>query len=247
MSIQIPYLSATSPFPAVERALKSPNGLLAYGADLSPSRLFNAYYEGIFPWFSEGEPILWWSPSPRALLFLDNFHVSSSMFKWLRKSSYKLSLNQAFGDVVRHCATVPRYHPQPSANGTWITDEMISAYQQLHHVGLAHSVEVWRDDTLVGGLYGVAVGKVFCGESMFHKEANTSKLAMFALVQHMKRCQQAFIDCQMPTPHLSSLGSTSVTRDEYLSLLRTSRDTFDKKGGLVPHYLSTWSPQELFL
>lgn len=247
MSIELPYLSANSPFPPVERALIEPNGLLAYGADLSPRRLFSAYYEGIFPWFSEGDPILWWSPSPRAVLYLDHFHVSTSMRKWLRRAAYRVTLNRSFTEVIRHCANIPRFYEHSPSNGTWITEDMIRAYIRLHTLGLAHSVEVWREDVLVGGLYGVAVGRVFCGESMFHKETNTSKLAMHGLVMHMRRTHQAFIDCQMPTPHLMALGSTSVPRAEYLIMLKASRSTFDEKGERLNDYQRTWAAQEIAL
>ena len=168
MSEQFYKLSHELVFPAPQLALTDPNGLLAFGGDLSVQRLLLAYHNGIFPWFSEGEPILWWSPDPRGILELDEFLCSRSLAKLARSPRYQVSLNQAFDQVIQACATVPR-----GSQGTWITGRMIKAYQALHRAGHAHSVEVWEQEQLVGGLYGISVGSVFCGESMFHCQSNT--------------------------------------------------------------------------
>ncbi|MBU2977060.1 leucyl/phenylalanyl-tRNA--protein transferase [Alteromonas sp. C1M14] len=239
----LPYLSETTPFPDVANALQDPNGLLAYGGTLSVPMLFQAYSNGIFPWFSEDEPILWWSPDPRAIIELDEFHASRSLRKLARQGQYVVSLNRQFTNVIRACSSIPRRHPeqQTMSNETWITEDMIQAYCQLHQAGLAHSVEVCHvDGTLVGGLYGVAVGEVFCGESMFHLAPNTSKLAMFALVQHMKRHGLAFIDCQLPTEHLSSLGAKSLARDEFIPRLHQHNVTLAEDGKLSARYQQCW-------
>lgn len=241
--ISLPYLDVDTPFPAVEHALDEPNGLLAYGADLSPGRLLTAYSSGIFPWFSEGEPLLWWSPSPRALIMLDDFRASSSLRKLMRKQYYKVTLNQDFAAVIHQCANIPRI--QYGQTSTWITDEMIAAYQTLHELGLAHSVEVWQGDELVGGLYGVGIGNVFCGESMFHCQPNTSKLALAYLVRHMQGHDGAFIDCQMPTDHLISLGAKSVERAEFVKLLYSNNLTLDSDGYICSDYQRTWRAQSI--
>ena len=241
--ISLPYLEPDTPFPPVEHALDDPNGLLAYGADLSPGRLLTAYSQGIFPWFSEGEPILWWSPSPRAIIPLEGFRASTSLRKLMRKRLYQVTLNRDFAAVIHQCAYIPRI--QYGQTSTWITEDMIAAYQALHELGLAHSVEVWKDDKLVGGLYGVAVGKVFCGESMFHCLPNTSKLALAYLVEHMQQHGGDFIDCQMPTEHLMSLGAVSIERDAFISRLNGSNQTLDQDGYICSDYQQTWCAQAL--
>lgn len=241
--ISLPYLETDSPFPPVETALDEPNGLLAYGADLSPGRLLTAYSSGIFPWFSEGEPILWWSPSPRALIYLDHFHTSNSLRKLIRQQRYTVTLNHDFYRVIQQCANIPRI--QYGQTSTWITQEMIAAYQQLHQLGLAHSVEVWEADKLVGGLYGVAVGKVFCGESMFHTQPNTSKLALAHLVSHMKTFDLAFIDCQMPTDHLCSLGAVAIDREIFIRQLQVNNETLDHEGYICSKYEACWQAKTL--
>ena len=213
--IQLFQLDQSHTFPNASYALDDPNGLLAFGGDLSPERLLAAYASGIFPWFSDGEPILWWSPDPRGILDLEDFHVSKSLAKFIRKNPYKVTLNHQFDTIIESCAHVSR-----KDNGTWITPEMIDAYKQLHRVGRAQSIEVWKDDDIVGGLYGVTTGRVFCGESMFSLRDNASKVAMHALVEHMRRIGGAFIDCQMQTPHLSTLGCRDVPRNEFLKKLR---------------------------
>lgn len=198
-------------------ALDEPDGLLAFGGDLSIARLLLAYQSGIFPWFSQNEPIMWWSPSQRGVLPLRDFHCSKSLKKLIRKNHYRISLNQDFEQVIQLCANIPRMD-----NGTWITDSMIQAYQRLHQHGHAHSIEVWQQNELVGGLYGVSVGRVFCGESMFHLHANCSKLAMFWLVHYLQLHQFDFIDCQMITPHLATMGGIAMPRKQFIDALNLS-------------------------
>lgn len=219
MSIQLFRLDDASPFPPPHLALEEPNGLLAFGGDLSVERLLQAYENGIFPWFSEGEPLLWWSPDPRGVLFLEDYKVSKSFKKFLKKHPYEITKDQAFEQVIKACALIPR-----DDKGTWITTDMQHAYIRLHKSGFAHSIEVWEDDELIGGLYGVGIGNVFCGESMFHSRSNASKLAFYHLVQHMQHFGCRMIDCQMQTEHLSSLGVVSLCRDQFLELLNTEQN-----------------------
>jgi leucyl/phenylalanyl-tRNA--protein transferase len=211
-------------FPPTDIALIEPNGLLAFGGDLSAERLLLAYSSGVFPWFSQNEPIMWWSPDPRGILPLDNFKCSKSLKKFARNCDYKVTINSAFDQVIDICAAIPR-----NDSGTWITNDMINAYKNLHRLSHAHSVEVWSEDILVGGLYGIIVGKVFCGESMFHKAANASKLAMLSLVEYLKSQGAEFIDCQMQNPHLASLGCLEVQRSRFLTMLtEQSQLSFDR-------------------
>jgi leucyl/phenylalanyl-tRNA--protein transferase len=211
-------------FPPTDIALIEPNGLLAFGGDLSAERLLLAYSSGVFPWFSQNEPIMWWSPDPRGILPLDNFKCSKSLKKFARNCDYKVTINSAFDQVIDICAAIPR-----NDSGTWITNDMINAYKNLHRLSHAHSVEVWSEDILVGGLYGIIVGKVFCGESMFHKAANASKLAMLSLVEYLKSQGAEFIDCQMQNPHLASLGCLEVPRSRFLTMLtEQSQLSFDR-------------------
>ncbi len=250
--ITLPYLEPDTPFPAVQHALDDPDGLLAYGADLSPGRLLSAYSQGIFPWFSEGEPILWWSPSVRAIIPIDQFKCSKSLGKLIKKQHYTVTLNKDFRAVIQQCASIPRLHRGnngaiTTSTATWITQDMIEAYIQLHELGLAHSVEVWDNDQLVGGLYGVAVGRIFCGESMFHHQPNTSKLALAHLVAHMQKHQCSFIDCQLPTEHLSSLGAQSIPRSSFISELRAHNQTLDSEGYICSEYTHRWQPQTITL
>ncbi|MBF7072582.1 leucyl/phenylalanyl-tRNA--protein transferase [Glaciecola sp. MH2013] len=217
-------LDHTNRFPAVDFALIEPNGLLAFGGDLSAERLLEAYKHGIFPWFSEGDPYLWWSPDPRGILALEDFHCSKSFRKSLRKNQYRATLNNNFLAVINECASIPRKSPglgnvSETNNLTWITPEMKNAYVELHHKGYAHSIEIWDKEILVGGLYGVAVGGVFCGESMFHRKTDASKAALYALVLHMKNHNMGFIDCQMETEHLRSLGCQEVDRELFIDML----------------------------
>lgn len=231
--ISLPKLDANLVFPLPEHALDDPNGLLAFGGDLSVDRLIVAYQNGIFPWFSEGEPILWWSPSPRGILRFSDYHISRSLQKFIRKSQYHVSINLAFDQVIDACASVPR-----GGQGTWITSGMIAAYKALHKAGKAHSVEVWDDKTLVGGLYGVAIGRVFCGESMFSYRTNASKVAFHYLVKHLQACGAEFIDCQMQNDHLKKFGCSEVSRSTFLNLLENSKDKTVQP--------STWQPKLLF-
>ncbi|MFT5940253.1 MAG: leucyl/phenylalanyl-tRNA--protein transferase [Paraglaciecola sp.] len=212
--IELYQLDHSLSFPAPSAAMSDPPGLLAFGGDLSVARLKFAYQNGIFPWYSEGEPILWWSPDPRGILPLDNFRVSRSLAKFIRKTPLRVTLNEDFSQVIKACA-----HAARRDSGTWISAAMISAYQRLHHAGYAQSVEVWDGHKLVGGLYGVTVGALFCGESMFHHSTNASKLAMFYLVQHLHAQGCKFIDCQMQNPHLASLGCIEIPRSEFLAKL----------------------------
>lgn len=189
------------------------NGIVAFGGDLTSSRLMLAYRSGIFPWYSAGDPILWWSPDPRLILNLDDFKLRKSLRKRLKY--FEIRFDTAFGEVIRACSTVPR----PGQEGTWIVPEMIEAYEELHALGYAHSVEAWQDGRLVGGLYGVAVGGMFCGESMFARVSDASKAALAALVAHLKARGFEMIDAQVPTGHLKSLGAIEVSRAYFLNRL----------------------------
>ena len=195
--------------------MRSPNGLLAAGADLKPERLLDAYRHGIFPWFSAGDPILWWSPDPRMVLFPDEFKVSHSLHKTLRRDNHEVRTDSAFERVMRACAS-----PRDGQDGTWIQEEIIEAYVRLHQMGLAHSIETWMDDELVGGLYGVSLGRMFYGESMFSRKTDASKIALAHLVAQLKRWNFGMIDCQMNTPHLATLGAREIPRRQFLILLQ---------------------------
>lgn len=210
---QIHWLRPTDPpdaFPDINDALSEPNGLLAAGGDLSPERLLTAYPRGIFPWYDEGQPILWWSPAPRCVLRPEALRLSRRMRQYCRRSPAQLMFNQAFGDVVDACAD-----ERPSQAGTWITPEMQAAYTQLHELGWAHSVEVWQHDALVGGMYGLAIGRVFFGESMFSRIDNASKFAMAGLCQTLINAGFTLIDCQVPSQHLISLGAEHISREAF--------------------------------
>ena len=211
----IPWLDIRDPFPPVERALREPNGLLAAGADLSPERLVDAYRHGIFPWFGEDDPLLWWSPDPRMVLFLRDLRVSRSLRRTMKSGQFSVTLDRAFRLVMAGCA-----EPRADAAGTWITDEMVDAYGGLADRGIAHSVETWADGRLVGGLYGVAIGRMFYGESMFSRQTDASKVALVALTRQLERWGFEMIDCQMSTGHLASLGAREVPRAEFLERMR---------------------------
>lgn len=211
----IPWLEAADPFPPVSRALREPNGLLAAGADLSVTRLMEAYRRGIFPWYGAGQPLLWWSPNPRMVLFPPEFRLSRSLRKRLRRRDYVIRCDSAFDAVVRGCAA-----PRAGQSGTWITEEMIAAYGALHCQGLAHSVETWIDGELVGGLYGIALGRMFYGESMFARATDASKIALAHLVKQLARWNFGMIDCQMQTGHLASFGAREIPRAEFTRSLR---------------------------
>ncbi len=206
-------------FPQLNKALREPNGLLAAGGDLRPERLIQAYRHGCFPWFQDGQPILWWSPDPRTVLLPDELHVSRSLAKVLRQGRYQVSFDQAFAEVIRACAA-----PRSYAAETWITSPMQDAYLELHRSGIAHSVEVWRDGELVGGLYGLAMGQLFFGESMFSRADNASKVGFATLVERLKVWGFVLIDCQMPTEHLLSLGARTISRDEFARYLSRHLD-----------------------
>jgi leucyl/phenylalanyl-tRNA--protein transferase len=211
----IPWLEDRDPFPPVERALRDPNGLLAAGGDLSPERLVDAYTHGIFPWFGEDDPLLWWSPDPRMVLFVRELHVSRSLRRAIRSGRLTVTFDRAFREVMAGCA-----EPRPDGDGTWITDDMVEAYCELAARGVAHSVETWNDDRLVGGLYGVAIGRMFYGESMFSRSTDASKVALVALTRQLERWGFELIDCQMSTSHLASLGAREVPRAEFLERMR---------------------------
>lgn len=201
-------------FPPLEQALREPNGLLAAGGDLSAERLVAAYRHGCFPWYQEGQPILWWSPDPRTVLFPGELHVSRSLRKRIRQGELRVTFDQAFAEVIQGCA-----EPRSYAEGTWITPAMQHAYIRLHEQGIAHSVEVWRQGVLVGGLYGLAMGRLFFGESMFSRETDASKVGFVQLVERLRDWGFEMIDCQMHTHHLASLGARPIPRSEFKRLL----------------------------
>ena len=206
-------------FPPLERALREPNGLLAVGGDLSAERLIQAYRHGCFPWYQAGQPILWWSPNPRTVLPPQELHVSRSLRKTLRQGRFQVTFDHDFSAVIQACAG-----PRDYADGTWITPEMQAAYRELHRRGIAHSVEVWQNDNLVGGLYGLAIGQLFFGESMFSHVDNASKVGFTTLVRRLKQWGFVLIDCQMPTQHLQSLGARSISRSEFADYLKRYLD-----------------------
>lgn len=208
--------SATTLFPPVETALREPNGLLAMGGDLSLERLLDAYHHGIFPWFNPGEPILWWSPDPRMVLVPGEIRITRSLAKRIRNGGFELRVDSAFVEVMRACAA-PR--PGEGVSGTWISPAMVAAYTRLFEAGYAHSVETWHDGVLVGGLYGVAVGRMFYGESMFSRQTDASKVALVRLAQQLQQWDFGLIDCQMETPHLASLGAHTLPRTAFTARL----------------------------
>ena len=221
--MNIPQLSSyTLNFPHPSQA--SEEGIIAWGGDLNPSRLVRAYQNGIFPWYSQDDPILWWSPTPRLIMELGDFKLRRSLKKSMKKFTYKFDTN--FVQVMQKCASKER----PEQEGTWINSDLIEAFSVLHGQGIAHCVETYKDDKLVGGLYGLVIGKVFCGESMFADENDASKAAYAVLVQHLQAWGYDFIDCQVPTQHLKSLGAKEVSREEFLSRLEKVRmDTINNQ------------------
>ncbi len=208
-----------SPFPPAETALDNPPGLLAAGGDLSPARLVNAYRHGIFPWYSDGQPILWWSPTPRCVLYPQRVHVSRRLRRRYNQGQFLLTADQAFTDVIKACAGPRRDHDE-----TWITTEMCAAYIRLHELGIAHSAEVWIDDDLVGGIYGLALGQVFFGESMFSKTEDASKIALVALCRQLQRWDFTLLDCQISNPHLLSMGAEEISRIEFHQHLKAATE-----------------------
>lgn len=222
-------------FPPIEKALEDPNGLLAVGGDLSIETLLNAYSHGIFPWFNEGDPIQWWSPAPRAVINPQDIRLPQSCKKTLKKYDLFISVNQDFKSVIHSCATTPRYtnHLEmtdrltESAQNTWITNDMLDAYIALHQAGWAHSFEVWQNETLVGGLYGIGIGSLFCGESMFHTLTNTSKIAFYFMGQQLAEKGVDLVDCQIPNPHLTSLGVKEINRSEFKHYLPSTNGNYE--------------------
>ncbi len=206
----IPWLAGPPAFPPLERALTEPNGLLAAGGKLSPEWLLAAYQRGIFPWYSDGEPILWWSPDPRLVLDPAAIRITRSLRKTLRQHRFQVRLDSAFAEVLAACAA-----PREPGGGTWITPEMQAAYCRMHELGYAHSVECWREGRLVGGLYGMALGRAFFGESMFSRENDASKVALAHLARFLEQRKYAVIDCQMTTPHLLSMGAHQISRSRF--------------------------------
>lgn len=209
------WLTENTPFPPLALALPEPDGLLAASHELTPAMLLNAYHQGIFPWFNPGDPVLWWSPDPRMILLPGEFNCSGSLTKVLRNSRFEIRTDTVFEQVMRACAA-----PRSEQGGTWIDEQIINAYCALHQQGYAHSVEVWRNDELVGGLYGVAIGRMFYGESMFSRVSNASKVALAHLARQLDVWQFGMIDCQMYTPHLASLGAKLIPRDEFILRLK---------------------------
>jgi leucyl/phenylalanyl-tRNA--protein transferase len=215
----IPQLGAdpSAPFPDPNEAMHSPDGLLAWGGDLDPVRLSNAYHHGIFPWFSDQQPILWWSPSTRCVLFPAELYISSRLKRVLRQQRFRVSADQAFDEVITGCAL-----PRVSQDSTWITTSMIDAYNRLHRMGIGHSIEVWSGEDLVGGLYGLSIGRVFFGESMFSLVSDASKIAMVHLCRQLDLWGFTLLDCQVSNPHLKRMGAVDIPRESFLSILRAS-------------------------
>ena len=233
MTIRIPFLPVGfGRFPEVDSALTDPDGLLAAGLDLEPGTLLEGYSRGVFPWFSEGSPILWWAPSNRMIFDVSTFEPSRSLKKTLRNSEYEIRSDSDFEGTMRACATVPRN----GQNGTWIGESMISAYRNLHELGYAHSVETWIDGELAGGLYGVALGRTFFGESMFSKKKDASKIALAHMMENLSEMGFSVVDCQMYTPHLASLGAREISRNELCSRVDEGLES-----GYAPNGLAKWS------
>ena len=214
--LQLPCLGAqaTAPFPPTRDALDSPNGLLAWGGELQPARLLNAYRLGIFPWYSEGQPILWWSPVPRCVIYPGNVYLSKRTRRRYNSGVYRLTADSAFAEVMHACAA-----PRDDEQGTWITQDMVEAYCQLHLLGHAHSLEVWEGRELVGGIYGLSIGSVFFGESMFSIKSDASKIALVALCRYLQREGYAVLDCQVGNPHLYRMGAEDLSRESFEALL----------------------------
>jgi len=212
----IPWLRPHAPFPPLDQALADPNGLLAASAELTSERLVDAYRHGVFPWYSEGQPVLWWSPDPRMVLFIDELKVSRSLRKVLRSGRFEVRVDSAFREVMEGCALAPR----PGQLGTWITPQVINAYSRLHRAGHAHSVETWHHDELVGGLYGVSIGRMFYGESMFAQLPEASKVALVHLAAILRSNKMPLIDCQQETQHLARFGARPISRDVFAAHLR---------------------------
>ncbi len=215
----IPWITRGARFPSPNTALIEPDGLLCAGGDLNPETIINAYSQGIYPWFSNGQPILWWTPDPRMVLFPDEFQISKSLAKTMRQEKFTVRFDTAFRDIIEGCAA-PRDAVANPGGGTWIVEEIQNAYTALHKKGIAHSAESWRDGKLVGGLYGVAIGKVFFGESMFSRETDASKVAFATLVQKLREDGFKLIDCQQQTRHLASFGARPIARSTFMQHLK---------------------------
>ncbi|PHS19205.1 MAG: leucyl/phenylalanyl-tRNA--protein transferase [Kangiella sp.] len=233
----LPFLTNECLFPSVETALIEPDGLLCAGADLSPNRLISAYSKGIFPWYSDGEPILWWSPNPRTIFDIANYNPSKSLCRFARKSEWKITLNNAFEEVIQACA-----EPRSDLDGTWITNDIIEAYNELHKKGYAHSIEIWQDSPLkkrrlIGGIYGVAIGKLFCGESMFSRESQASKIAISCLIRYLDGFDFPILDAQIKNPHLSTLGSKQIERESFIKIINNQIIRSNDE--------TIWQPKEL--
>ena len=232
---RVVWLNPTDPpdaFPDIDRALREPDGLLAAGGDLSEARLLTAYARGIFPWYDEGQPVLWWSPNPRCILRPEAFHLARRLRREIRSSAVVIRFNTAFDDVMRECAA-----PRAGQHGTWITADMMAAYSTLHAGGWAHSVEAWVDDELVGGIYGIGIGRMFFGESMFSRVDNASKMAMLALSRALRQRAVPLIDCQVASPHLFTIGAELMPRDEFRQIVESAcrpRTRFDSWPGEYP-------------
>jgi leucyl/phenylalanyl-tRNA--protein transferase len=207
----LPWLKSDDPFPPVETALSEPNGLLCAGLDLSPERILDAYRNGIFPWFSPGEPVLWWSPDPRMVLVPAELKVSRSLGQRMKRDGYEIRTDSCFRQVMEACGA-----PRPGQSGTWISRPMLEAYTRLHRMGYAHSVETWIEGELAGGLYGMAIGRMFYGESMFSRKTDASKLALVHLCRQLDAWDFGLIDCQMETAHLASMGARPIPREDFL-------------------------------
>jgi leucyl/phenylalanyl-tRNA--protein transferase len=229
-------------FPDTRNALKEPNGLLCAGGALSTEWLLKAYKEGIFPWFNEGDPILWWTPSPRMVIYPYQFHISRSLRKALKKGGYQVTINKDFEAVIAACANSRRDNTSSSASSTWITSAITESYLELHAAGHAHSVEVWQDNVLCGGLYGIAIGRVFFGESMFSLMTNGSKIAIAHLVEYLKKWQYKLIDCQVHNDHLNSLGAIEIDRISFEQIIRANA-----REANICHPINEWTSQDITL
>ena len=234
--MDLPFLDPQHPvFPDPATALDYPDGLLAAGGNLSVDTLLKAYRQGIFPWYEQGQPILWWSPNPRAVIFPEQIHISKSLAKTLRRGGYRVTTDQAFAAVIKACAEPrPEHLDRPGENHTWISAEMIAAYIRLFEAGHAHSVEYWLDDQLCGGLYGLAIGNVFCGESMFSRASNASKIAFSHLAKGLEEAGFVLIDCQIENEHLNSLGAQNMAREDFCAILEEAAQlTIDWPASLI--------------
>lgn len=221
-------------FPPLKNALAEPNGLLAFGGDLSVERLKKAYSQGIFPWYSDTDPIMWWSPDPRAIITTSSLKINRTLRKVLKQNRFSVSVNKAFNEVITLCADAPF-----RKEGTWIVTDMVNAYKKLHQQGYAHSIEVWQNNELVGGLYGVAINGYFSGESMFYKVSNASKVALVSLSQYLKNLNITMIDCQMLNPFLEDMGCFEVSREDFIKE--------QQKHLLIPIPYDFWQPKEINL